>query len=57
MLFCSLSRGEESCKNKLFAYLLVCPHFTDWSDLNMREHVTQFSQNLTKANKGLGIRI
>ncbi len=32
----SLSRREESRKHKLFACLLVCPHFTDWSKKNVK---------------------
>jgi hypothetical protein len=32
----SLSRREESYKHKLSDYLLVCPHFTDWSKTNPR---------------------
>ncbi len=31
----SLSRREESSKNKLFVCLLVCPHLTDWSKSNV----------------------
>ncbi len=34
--FYSLSRRKESSKNKLFACLLVCPHFTDWSKNNVK---------------------
>jgi hypothetical protein len=36
----SLSRREESCKDKLFACLLVCPYFTDWSKRKVKTNAT-----------------
>jgi hypothetical protein len=49
-------RGEPS-KNKLSAYLLVDPHFTDWLENNPREKRTSFPQNLIEGDGGREIRI
>ncbi len=48
----SLSRREESRKHKLFACLLVCPHFTDWSKEQCENEWDNFIKHLTKGNRG-----
>jgi hypothetical protein len=54
--FYSLSRREESSKNKLSACLRVCPHFTDCSKNNLNRKVLSCIK-LGQGNQGRGVRI
>ncbi len=47
----SLSRREDSSKNKLFACLLVCSHSTDGSKQQCENKTDDFLKTLSKANR------
>ncbi len=51
VFYYSLSRREQSSKNKLLACLLICPHSTDWSKQQYENKTKYFLKNLSEANR------